>query len=88
MQAGEQVFLPSIHSSVCVCARDLKTERKVTSFDRLLVRTRPFLLGDGDSRISGIYTMVVKASISAGSLQFIPVNRHNYGDGIMNQTCT
>ena len=52
MQAGEQLFLPSIHSSVCVCVRDLKTERKLTSFDRLLVRTRPFLLVDGDSRIS------------------------------------
>lgn len=52
MQADEQLFLPSIHSSVCVCVRDLKTERKLTSFDRLLVRTRPFLLGDGDSRIS------------------------------------
>lgn len=35
MQAGEQLFLPSNHSSVCVCVRDLKTERKLTSFDRL-----------------------------------------------------
>lgn len=48
MRAGKEVFLPSVHPSLCLCAWS-QTERKLTSFDRLLVGTFPILLGDGDS---------------------------------------
>jgi len=86
MQAGEQLFLPSIHSSVCVCVRDLKTERKLTSFDRL--EHVPFCLVMVTAEYRSIYTRFAKAIISAASFQVIPVNRHSYDDGVMNKTFT